>query len=45
VFDEHKVNEVSYRRKLKAYQKANPKFRYDSPFANLKGNFNTSNSN
>jgi hypothetical protein len=45
LFNEHKVDEASYRRKLKAYWEAYPEFRYDSPSTTLEDNFNTSDFN
>jgi hypothetical protein len=41
LFDEHKANEASSSRRLKAYKEAYPKFKYDSPFATLEYSFNT----
>jgi hypothetical protein len=45
LFDEHKAYEASSIRRLKAYMEAYPKFKYESPFAILKDNFNTLDSN
>jgi hypothetical protein len=45
LFDEHKVDETSYRRRLKAYMEAYPEFKYDSPFVIFEDNFNISNFN
>jgi hypothetical protein len=44
-FDEHKANEASYKRRLKAYKEAYPKFKYDSSSTTPKDNFNISNFN
>jgi hypothetical protein len=41
LFDEHKVDETNYRRKLKAYQETYIEFSYDSPFVTLGDSFNT----
>lgn len=43
LFDEHKVDKVSYKRKLNVYQDAYPNFLYESPSMTLKENFETSN--
>jgi hypothetical protein len=40
LFDDHKAYEASSRRKLKAYMEAYPEFKYESPFATPKDNFN-----
>jgi hypothetical protein len=45
LFNEHKANETNYRKKLKAYQEAYPKFRYDSTSTTHEDNFNTSDFN
>jgi hypothetical protein len=41
LFDEHKVDEANYRKKLKSYQETYIKFSYDSPFITPKDSFNT----
>ncbi len=41
LFDEHKVDEANYRRKLKAYQEAYLNFLYESPFTTLEDTFDT----
>jgi hypothetical protein len=41
LFDEHKADEANYRRKLKAYMEAYPKFKYDSPSTTHEDSFNT----
>jgi hypothetical protein len=41
LFDEHKANENSYRRKLKAYQKTYIDFWYDIPLVIPEDNFDT----
>ncbi len=43
LFDEHKVDEANYTRKLKAYQEAYFNFLYESPFTTLEDNFDTLN--
>ncbi len=45
MFDEHKVDEASYKRKLKAYQETYIKFSYDSPSITPKDNSNILNFN
>jgi hypothetical protein len=45
LFDEHKENEASYKRRLKAHMESYPKFKYDSPSTTPKDSFNTSNFN
>jgi hypothetical protein len=45
LFDEHKVDETNYKKRLKAYKEAYPKFKYDSPFVTFENNFNTLDSN
>ncbi len=45
LFDEHKANEASYKRRFKAYKEAYPKFKYDSSSTTPKNSFNTSNFN
>jgi len=45
LFDEHKADEVSYKRRLKTYKETYPKFKYDSLFVTLENSFNTLNSN
>jgi predicted ester cyclase len=39
LFDEYKVNESNYRRKLQAYRKAYPNFQYESPSMILEDSF------
>jgi hypothetical protein len=41
LFDENKVDEVSYKRRHKTYKKTYPKFKYDSPFVAFENNFNS----
>jgi hypothetical protein len=41
LFDEHKVNEASYMKKLQAYQKTYLEFQDDSPSATPKDSFDT----
>lgn len=45
LFDDNKVYEVSYIRRLKAYRETYLEFKYDSPFAAFEDNFNTSDFN
>ncbi len=45
LFNEHKANETSYKRKLKAYWETYIEFRYDSPSTTPEHNFNISNFN
>jgi hypothetical protein len=40
LFDEHKANEASYKRRLKAYKEAYSKFKYDSVFVTFENSFN-----
>jgi hypothetical protein len=41
LFDEHKGYEANSRRRLEVYMEACLKFKYESPFAIPKDNFNT----
>jgi len=41
LLDEHKAYEAIFRRRFKAYMEAYPEFKYESPFAILKDNFDT----
>ncbi len=45
LFDEHKADEASSKRRLEAYKEKYPKFKYISPFVTPEDNFNTSNFN
>jgi hypothetical protein len=39
LLDEHKANEVNYRRNIKAYKEAYSEFIYESPFITPKNSF------
>jgi hypothetical protein len=45
LFDEHKADEASSKRRLKTYKETYPKFKYVSRFVTPEDNFNTSNFN
>jgi hypothetical protein len=45
LFNEHKADEATSRRRLKAHREAYLKFKYESPSTTLEDNFNTSNFN
>jgi len=42
LFDQHKVDEASSKRRLKAYMEAYIEFKYDSPSTTHEDNFNAS---